>query len=85
MELSRHAEVRSQQRSIPRDYIEMIMEFGTPTRKPGNALEYKIHKRDRQQAISRLKRLINTIDKCQKKAVLVDRNLNQVITVYNKI
>ena len=84
MELSKHAEIRSQQRSIPKDYIEMIMEYGTPTKKPGNAFEYKLHRKNRDRVISHLKHLITLVDKCTKKAVLVDAdNVCDVITVYN--
>ena len=84
MELSRHAEVRSQQRSIPKDYIEMIMEFGTPSRKPGNAFEYRLRKKNKDRIISHLKHLLSSVDKCTKKAVLVDAdNVDDIITVYN--
>ena len=84
MELSKHAEIRFQQRSIPKDYIDMIMEYGTPTRKPGNAFEYKLHRKSRDRVISHLKHLITVVDKCTKKAVLVDAdNVCDVITVYN--
>jgi len=58
MQLSKHAAVRSQQRGIPKDYIQMIMEYGTPTRKPGNAFEYKIHRKNRDRVIGHLKRLM---------------------------
>lgn len=86
MELSKHAKIRSQQRSIPENYINMIMQFGTPTRRPGNALEYKINRKSKNHVISHLKHLINIVDKCSKKAVLVDaENLNKIITVYNQI
>jgi hypothetical protein len=84
MQLSRHAKRRSQQRAIPKDYIEMIMEFGTPIRKPGNAFEYKLHKKNKDRIISHLKHLLSAVDKCTKKAVLVDAdNVDDVITVYN--
>jgi hypothetical protein len=84
MQLSKHAKTRSQQREIPKDYIEMIMEYGTPTRKPGNALEYKLHKKNRDRVISHLKHLIAVVDKCTKKAVLVDADSDcDIITVYN--
>jgi hypothetical protein len=86
MQLSKHAKTRSQQRAIPKDYIEMIMEFGTPIRKPGNAFEYKIHKKSRDRVISHLKHLITLVDKCTKKAVLVDADNDcDVITVYNRL
>jgi len=83
MQLSKHAEIRAQQRGIPKDYIEMIMEYGTPTRKPGNALEYKMHKKTRDQVMRQLKQLMILIDRCANKAVLVDGDQKEIITVYH--
>jgi len=83
MHLSKHAAIRSQQRGIPKDYIEMIMEYGTATRKPGNAVEYKVHRKSRDRVVSHLKHLITLVDKCTTKAVLVDADHSNVITVYN--
>jgi hypothetical protein len=85
MELSKHAEIRSQQRSISKEAIDMIIKYGTPTRKPGNAFEYKLHKKKKNQVISDLKHMINMVDKCTRKAVLVDaEDINKIITVYNQ-
>ena len=83
MNLSAHASIRCQQRAIPKDYIELIMEYGTPTRRPGNAFEYKIHNKNKNEMIKDLKQLIHLVEKCAKKAVLVDANQDTVITVYN--
>lgn len=83
MKISGHALKRSKQRGIPKDYIDIILQYGTHVRKPGHALEIKIQKRDKTQIIKNLKRLVNTIDKCAKKAVLVDSDTGDIITVYN--
>jgi hypothetical protein len=84
MQLSRHAEIRSKQRAIPKSYIDIIMEYGTPTRRPGNALEYKLKNRDKNKVINHLKRMIQKVDSCTGKAVLVNaENFRKVITVYN--
>ena len=40
MNISKHAVVRSQQRGIPTDDIDLIMQFGKPQYKPGGAIEY---------------------------------------------
>jgi len=83
MHLSKHAAVRSQQRGIPKDYIEMIMEYGTPARKLGNAFEYKIHRKNRDRVIGHLKHLMTLVDKCSNKAVLVAEDHSEVISVYH--
>lgn len=83
MHLTKHAAVRCQQRGIPEHYIEMIMEYGSPTRKPGNAIEYKLDRKTRDRLISHLKHLMTLVDKCTKAAVLVDGDHSHIITVYH--
>jgi hypothetical protein len=82
MNISRHATARCQQRGIPKNLVDLIMEFGTPNSKPGGAIEYSVHKKDKNRMIIHLKHLINSLDKVTNKAVLVIEN--QVITVYHK-
>jgi hypothetical protein len=83
MKISNHAHKRSQQRGIPKDYIEIILRYGTPVRRQGDTLEYRLHKKDKDRIVSHLKQLIQSIDKCTNKAVLVDSNLEEIVTVYN--
>jgi transposase len=83
MKVSNHANRRSQQRAIPKDYIELILEYGTPVRRQGDTLEYRLHKKDRDRLVKHLKHLINSIDRCTNKAVLVDSDMKQIVTVYN--
>ena len=52
MQLSEHAKIRSQQRVIPNDYIEMILEYGTYIKKPGSVLEIKIKKKIKKILLS---------------------------------
>ena len=82
MDILKHAIIRCQQRGIPKNYIDLIIRFGTPLCKPGGAIEYRINKKDKNQIISHLKNLINRLDKIGNKAVLVIDN--QIITVYHK-
>ena len=83
MKVSNHANKRSQQRGIPKDYIELILEYGTPVRRQGDTLEYRLHKKDRDRLVKHLKQLINSIDRCTNKAVLVDSDMKEIVTVYN--
>ena len=82
MVISKHAIKRCQQRGIPYSIIDMIVQMGTPLRKPGGATEYCINKKDKSQIQIHLKYLISRLDKIGNKAVLVIDN--QVITVYHK-
>ena len=80
MDITKHAKIRCQQRGIPKNYIDLILQFGTPLCKPGGAIEYRINKKYKSQIQAHLKNLINRLDKIGNKAVLVSDN--QVITVY---
>jgi len=82
MDISKHAKIRCQQRGIPNNYIDLIVQFGTPLYKPGGVIEYSINKKDKNQIQNHLKNLINRLDKIGNKAVLVIEN--QIITVYHK-
>ncbi|MBD3377598.1 hypothetical protein GF406_21395 [candidate division KSB1 bacterium] len=82
MDISKHAEIRCQQRGIPKNSIDLILQFGTPLCKPGGVIEYKIYKKNKSQIQAHLKKLIDRLDKIENKAVLISDN--QVITVYHK-
>jgi len=75
MDLTAHAEVRKQQRGFQADDIDLIVTFGTPIKRPGNTIEYRMRKKDG-------KRLIQRLDKILDKAVLVSED-DAVVTVYN--
>jgi len=84
MQMTKHAAVRCQQRGIPKDHIEMIMQYGTPLRKPGNSVEYRLNRKTRDQILTHLKRLITLVDKCASTAVLVDGDSRDaIITAYH--
>lgn len=82
MIISKHAKIRSQQRNIPINDIELIMQFGTPLPKPGGAVEYSISKKDKNNIIKHLKYLINIISNIDNKSVLIKEDC--IITVYYK-
>ena len=82
MKISKHAKKRIQQRGIPENSIELILEYGSPIRKPSDAYEYKVHKKEKNRIISNLKHLINIVETLPQKAVLVSNDC-EVITVYH--
>jgi hypothetical protein len=83
MKTSKHASERLQQRGIPKDYIDMILKHGTSIRKPGHALEYRLYKKDKDRIVKHYKHLIHLLDKCTTKAVVVDSDMEEIVTVYN--
>ncbi len=82
MDLTKHALVRQQQRCVPLSTIELILEYGTPLKKPGKAFEYRILKRDKRELISDPIQNRQVIDKIMGKRVLVSSE-GVIITVYN--
>lgn len=83
MKMSKHARARGQQRAIPEEAVELILAFGTPERRPGNVMEYKILKRDASRIVNHLKRQIQLLDRIIDKAVLVNDEEDEIITMYN--
>ncbi|MGE0083163.1 MAG: hypothetical protein AB7S75_01945 [Desulfococcaceae bacterium] len=83
MQVSGHAGLRARQRGIPQEHVDIIMQYGTPVEKPGRAFEIQISKKDRDRIIRDLKNLIKTVEKCSSTALLVDRHMGTVITMYN--
>jgi hypothetical protein len=81
MEFSNHSITRQQQRGIPDAIVNMILEFGTKFRKPGNAFEYRITPKDRVKVIKDLKSQLQALDKASNKAVLVSEEC--IVTAYN--
>ena len=76
MELSKHAAVRMQQRGFQADDIDLITRFGTPVKRPGNAVEYRMTQKQK-------KHLIQVLDRVEKKAVLLRDNEETILTLYN--
>jgi hypothetical protein len=79
---SKHSVVRAKQRGIPKDTLEFILHHGFPERKPGNALEYKLLKKEKTRILWELKQQIKLVEKSAGKAVLVGDD-GTVITVYH--
>lgn len=84
MKMSKHAKARAQQRGIDSNLINLILSFGEPTTRPGNAFEYKINRKHKNNFINVLKKLIQKIENCSNKSVIVDNNMDEIITVYHK-
>jgi len=83
MQISKHADARARQRGIPRDYVNLILKHGTMKKKPGKAFEIQIRTKDKNRIIQDIKKLINAVERCSKKAVLIDSKMETVITLYN--
>lgn len=85
MQLSNHAEGRAQKRGFTRDLIYLIESFGTKRRRPGNAWEIMITKKEKRILLKKLKnkRWIQALDKISGKILLISDD-DTLITAYNK-
>ena len=63
MKISKHAEIRSQQRGISKEIKDIIFSFGSRSPKPGNAEEYRITKKVSRQLIADHKKIVKDMKK----------------------
>jgi len=82
MRQTQHAKLRSQQRAISQSLIDLILRYGTPERKPGDANVFTIHRKSAAAIVSHLKQLIHKFERARGKGVLVGMN-GDIITVYH--
>jgi len=83
--LTQHCLVRCKQRGVKETSIEIIKSLGTKVTKPGGVCEYFISRKDKQEAIEVLKKCIQSLDRLEGKAIIIDEDDNEVITTYHKI
>ena len=82
--VSAHAIKRGQQRGIKKDHVLSIIKFGEKVRKPGNAFEIWINKKRVKKMAREERQYCQQFDKLINKAILMDKSLETVITVYNR-
>jgi hypothetical protein len=84
MAFTQHAVVRMQQRSVSKEVLALVLQFGREEPRPGGACKISMRKRDVSSMMCRLKKMIHLIEKAQRKAVMVSDTDEVVITVYNR-
>lgn len=82
--MSKHAKIRTQQRGISRKLVEIITLLGEPIKRPGNATEFRINRKDKNNVIKLLKEIIHLLDKSSNVSVILDSDMDEVITVYHR-
>ncbi|MDY6832130.1 MAG: hypothetical protein SWC96_09890 [Thermodesulfobacteriota bacterium] len=83
MHLTNHARTRTQQRGFNKKHVDLILNYGSPRIKPGNAIEYYIGRKEKNRLIEQMRQKIKLLESCADKAVLVDSAADTVITTYN--
>ncbi len=80
MEFTKHAQTRKQQRGFSDIAVEIIMECGKISDAPGGAYKLSFGKKEYTDAISKLKKMIKTLDRAKGGSLIVANG--QVITIY---
>jgi len=80
MKLTKHAEVRKNQRGFSNFSLELIENFGEHRKAPGGVTRIFLGNKEYQKAVQELKKVIQLLDKAKGGSVIIDGN--QIITVY---
>ena len=75
MKYSKHALIRKQQRGFQEDDVDLILKFGTCTRRPGNVYEYRMDQKNE-------KHIVQALNRIKGKSVLVNDDQTRIITLY---
>ena len=84
MYMTKHADIRAQQRGFQHTIINLILMHGTPVKKRGDVLEFSIRKKNMPHLTSDDGLNIQQLEKAQGKAVLMNAQTGLVLTLYNK-
>lgn len=84
MYMTKHAEMRAQQRGFQHNMINLILMHGTPVKKPGDVLEFSIRNKNMLYLTADDELDIQQLEKARGKAVLMNAQSGLVLTVYNK-
>ena len=82
MKLSKHAQIRSQQRGIPSKLINIVIDHGKPEQGKGGAQVYRITKKDKNEIITQLKQNIQIFEKSSNINVVVSAD-GEIITAHH--
>lgn len=88
MRFTKHSLIRSRQRGFNQDMVYLIYGYGTEVKRPGNAREIVLRKKDLEYILGDESDTIignkirNYRDKLRKKRLLIAQG-NHILTVYN--
>ena len=80
MTFTRHAKERCQERGIPLQVAELIVEFGTVCTPADETCRYELRQRDKEAAIRQLRQKLQDLEKSSGKVVVLGGD--RIITAY---
>ena len=84
MKISKHAQIRNNQRGFSKRKIDYILQNGNEMKRPGNAVEIVVENKLASQLIENLKKEISLIEHIKNKAILLSCDNGTIITMYSK-
>lgn len=82
MKRTKHAEIRSQQRSLPLEVLEVVMKHGRVSNAPGGIYKLFLGNKECANAINDLKEAMKTLERAKGGTIILGEN--QVVTVYKQ-
>ena len=80
MKMTKHAEIRKQQRGFSEQSLEIVLRYGRSITAPGGATKVFFGNKECQQVISEFKKVIQIMDRARGTNIIIaDDN---IITVY---
>lgn len=83
MKISKHAEIRSSQRGISSEEIDIILLYGHKSKKK-KAYEYYIPNKEIERQLRHYKHMMKLLESVFNKSVLVDNKKEDIITTYHQ-
>ena len=82
--ITKHAQIRSKQRGIPREAIDLIVLYGIAEKAPGNSTRRYLNKLAMDQRIHELKQEIQMIERLKRIRCIVSNGTETIITTYRE-
>lgn len=83
MHITKHAEMRCQQRGIPREIVEVLLLLGQSHKRPGGVTELRISKRDKSEFLRGLSRVKQLVERAAA-TIIIAGDDDVVVTAYKQ-
>lgn len=82
MKRTKHVTARCAQRGIPEPCVDLVMQYGTASMRPGDAYAYTISRKQRDRIIRELRGFIKSLERSSDTVVVASED-GAVITTYH--
>lgn len=82
MRKTKHASARCRQRGISEEVVDLIVRYGRPRSRRGNADVFILDAKDRNEMVAQMKRAMKTLERSHEIAVVASED-GDIITTYH--